>query len=903
MQNKKTMAILISLLLLISVGTQIILQSSTVSAHTPPWTIISYAYLSVAPNIVGVGQSVAVCMWVDCAIPSSALGNDIRRHDYSLTITKPNGQIETQHWDVISDPTGVQFYRYTPDQIGNYTFTFNYPQQTYTWSGTYQNDTYLASSRTQYLTVQEEPLPNSIDSYPLPTEYWTRPIEDQNTYWYSIASNWLGSPYIIGAGAAYIGGQQNDGAAPNSAHVMWTKPLQYGGVVGGNDTQITGESFYEGLSYNPRFGNPIIMQGTLFYQEPLGNSGTGGDYLAVDLRTGQELWRINATATGVSLVPSFGYLYSYDGPNQHGVLPNGLLIATQTVTGLGTVWRGYDPRTGYLTNMNISNIPSGTNVAGPSGEYLKYMLTYQGGKYYLAQWNSSDVFGTITGANLSPTGWYSGNIPGNCPFNYSSLGTNTNWNGTTWVNSTVLNSQGFSSPAMPAYDWNVSVNLAGTGWSIGTAGRGLVPLINTGNLLLCTQGTFGGHVGDSGATITSDPANITAISLNPQTLGQVLWTQAYPQAPNNNTRFLSAWDPTNGVFVFSDKESFANWGYSLANGQYLWGPSYPPNTSSVDWNYMIWYTPFCQNGKLYSCAFSGLLYCWDDKTGELKWTFGNGGAGNSTASGLVTPYGYFPEFVESIADGKIYLVGNEHSPNSPMYKGSLLRCINATTGEELWSIFGWGNMMSGTCGPIADGFLTVYNPYDGQVYCYGKGPSDLTVSVTNDVIPSGNSVMIKGTITDLAAGTNQNQQAARFPQGVPCVSDSSQGSWMEYVYMEKPKPTDVTGVPITLSVMDSNNNFREIGTTTSKDGFFSFKWKPDIEGQYTVYANFAGSESYWPSNAITAFAVDPSPATPTPQPIAAQPPTEMYFAISTIAIIAAIVIVGAVLALAIRKRS
>jgi len=204
-----------------------------------------------------------------------------------------------------------------------------------------KNDTYLASSRTQYLTVQEEPLPNSIDSYPLPTEYWTRPIEDQNTYWYSIASNWLGSPYIIGAGAAYIGGQQNDGAAPNSAHVMWTKPLQYGGVVGGNDTQITGESFYEGLSYNPRFGNPIIMQGTLFYQEPLGNSGTGGDYLAVDLRTGQELWRINATATGVSLVPSFGYLYSYDGPNQHGVLPNGLLIATQTVTGLGTVWRGY----------------------------------------------------------------------------------------------------------------------------------------------------------------------------------------------------------------------------------------------------------------------------------------------------------------------------------------------------------------------------------------------------------------------------------------------------------------------------------------------------------------------------------------------------------------------------------
>jgi outer membrane protein assembly factor BamB len=356
------------------------------------------------------------------------------------------------------------------------------------------------------------------------------------------------------------------------------------------------------------------------------------------------------------------------------------------------------------------------------------------------------------------------------------------------------------------------------------------------------------------------------------------------------------------VFIFSDKESFANWGYSLADGKYIWGPSYPPTTSSVDWNYMIWYTPFCQYGNLYSCAFSGLLYCWDDKTGDLKWTFGNGGAGNSTSSGLETPYGYYPEFVESVADGKIYLVGNEHSPNSPMYKGSLLHCINATSGEELWNIFGWGNMMSGTCGPIADGFLTVYNPYDGQIYCYGKGPSDLTLSITNDVVPSGNSVMIKGTVTDLAAGTNQDQQAARFPHGVPCVSDASQGSWMQYVYMEKPKPIDVTGVPIILSVVDSNNNSREIGTTISNDGFFSFNWKPDIDGQYTVYATFSGSESYWPSSAMTAFTVDPASATSSPQPIVSQPPTEMYFTILTIAIIAAIVIVGAVLGLVIRKR-
>jgi hypothetical protein len=79
---------------------------------------------------------------------------------------------------------------------------------------------------------------------------------------------------------------------------------------------------------------------------------------------------------------------------------------------------------------------------------------------------------------------------------------------------------------------------------------------------------------------------------------------------------------------------------------------------------------------------------------------------------------------------------------------------------------------------------------------------------------------------------------------------------MEYVYMQKGRPSNTTGVPITLSVVDANGNFREIGTTTSNDGFFSLNWKPDISGAYTVYVSFTGSESYYPTHAITAFSVD-----------------------------------------------
>jgi hypothetical protein len=52
----------------------------------------------------------------------------------------------------------------------------------------------------------------------------------------------------------------------------------------------------------------------------------------------------------------------------------------------------------------------------------------------------------------------------------------------------------------------------------------------------------------------------------------------------------------------------------------------------------------------------------------------------------------------------------------------------------------------------------------------------------------GNNVLVEGTVIDISAGTKQHVQAARFPHGVPAVSDESMGEWMEYVYMQKPRP-------------------------------------------------------------------------------------------------------------------
>ena len=853
------------------------------NAHDPPWTIISFAYLVAAPNPVGVGQTTAIVMWIDTPLPSANVANDVRRHDYTLTITGPNNFEKTEQWDIVEDTTSIQYYQFTPSTAGNYTLKFEYEEQTYTWNvlgvqpaSNYTGDVFTAASRTTTLVVQEEPLPAATNSYPLPAEYWTRPIEGQNTDWWKISSNWLGRPYVFGAGAAFglPGNMQPDGTAPNSPHVMWTKPIQYGGVVGGSGVGVPGNTFYTGGSYNVRFSNPLVIYGTLYYQEPYGNSGGGGDYVAVDLRTGEELWRI----TNPAYLPSFGYLYDYESPNQHGILPNGALIAEYSIGGIVTpfgtfggtpAWTAYDPRTGELTSMNITNIPSGSGgsalgVAGPHGEYLKYILTNYGNSthpdWYLMQWNSSNVFGYYGG--FGPANWYSGTV---------------------------------DASVQSAYDWNVSLNLGPGSWSVGADFYSIFPLASLDNIVLLTQGGFGGHPGDYLGTVSTEGANITAVNLNTTkgTRGNILWTEHYDPAPNNNTRGLMCWDTDAGYFVFWDKEDMLLRGVSLADGKEKWvTDAFDP---ANDWMFLPNQVQTAY-GKVYWSGYGGVTYTYDITDGDLLWTYGNGGPGNSTDSGLETPWGRYPAFIDVIADDKVYLCTTEHSPNTPLYKDSKFRAINATDGTELWTLMGYATQMYGGTDLVADGFFVFLNCYDMQIYSVGKGPSDTTVTASPKVSVQGSSVLIEGTVMDIAAGTQQNEQAARFPKGVPAVSDDSMSAWMEYVYMQKPRPTDAVGVNVTLSVLDSNGNYRNIGTTTSDaDGFFHYTWIPDIPGGFKVVASFAGSESYWPSHAETAFTVDEAPeATPPPTPPPASM-TDTYVTGFGIAIIITIAIGGILL--------
>jgi len=863
MSKNKLVATLIVALLAISTAISIAPETQ---AHTPAWQFTTYAYAAVAPNPVGVGQQTLIFGWLDYAIQGVNLNNNIRFHNYQFTITKPDGTTETKSFPIVSDSTSSQYFPYTPDQVGTYTVFFSFPGQTYDFGGDYNGDYYTPSNFTTTFTVQQDPVPTYAET-PLPTDFWTRPINGMNVQWDSVGSNWLG-------GAATSNYWQQNGAVPTSAHVMWTRQLELGGLTGGIVTQAgttqendTSATFYSGFSYNTRFNNPIILSGILYYQAPVSEAGSGGLLYAVDLTTGQTLW------TSSTLKPSKAQLIDFQSPNQHGVV-GGILWQVS-----GTTWMAYNALDGTFL-FNLTNVPSGTEVYLNNGEIDRYVFSYntttkQG---WLALWNSTLVITTNTG--------HSGTVVAG---QYA------------WPTDT-----GFSIPAnrgvfvnegTPAsYSWNVTITADLTG-SSNPSVVGVIP----GDVLLGASSSIGLV---SQPNPNANPWTMWALNVKDGQQGQLLWLQRYAAPSGNITQMLATQpiDPVTREWTMTYFETGQRLAYSLATGNLVWGPSARAQTG---FQYYSGREGMPAYGNLYVAGYGGVLYCYSMANGTLLWTYGNGGEGNSTATGDNTPWGNYPTHIAGFGGGIVYLMSGEHSPNTPLYRGYQVRAVDAFTGKEVWTLPGWSASGLGTSiAPIAiaDGYMVYANAYDGQIYSVGKGPSAMTVEAPAAAITLGSSLVIRGTVTDIAAGTKQTEQAARFPNGVPAVSDASQSAWMQYVYMQQPKPYNATGVQVTLSVLDANGNYRTIGSTTTNDGFFSYNWTPDIPGQYTVYASFGGSNSYWPSNAVTSFAVDPAPATPTPQPTQPTSMADQYFLPVSIVLIIAILAVAALLVYSITRK-
>ena len=894
MTKNKIVSIAIAILLTISMSASMILLP-TASAHTPAWGIPTFAHIQAVTNPVGIGQKASIYLFLTPTYADEAITNGYRFHNYGLTITAPNGQVSTVNFSTVIDTTSNQGYSFVPDQVGTYQLLFQFPGQNvndydHLNNSAYTGDTYLPSSANCTLTVQQDPIYAFPDSYPLPTQYWTRPIYGENPYWFVIASNWLGT------GAPGYGGSNGpnarqfaaDAVGSLTAHIMWTKPIQSGGVVGGNNFVIPGDTWFEGTAYSQRFINPIIVGGRIFYQSPNSVTGTGGPENCVDLRTGQLIW----SRTDVPAL-SFAYIHDLQTPDFHGVYP--ALLFTSNLA------RAFDPENGNNV-FNVTGADSGTQVIGPNGEIIKYSFFNNGtggtSDYYLREWNSSLMWnvwvsmGGITLLTTSTTTWAWSNT-------------------TTYVNNVLTNTgQNVTTTSVAA---NGGASRLYENLSQSAAQNQTIPWRNTmtttpsiirafyNDVLLCMNGSYPalGTVGGS------KPYTYFAVDINRThtTFGQVLWWNNVNPPANNITTVSFAGADESGYFCESYRQTSQFVCYNLKTGAQLWVGDPQPALDYYGSNGPGTLADVIAYGHIYSSAYAGTLFCYDMATGKVLWTYGNGGAGNSTNSGFVVP-GPYPTFINAIGNGIIYLITSEHTFETPVYKGALQRAVNATDGTEIYTISCAQGEFSGPGLAIADGFTVFLNSYDQQIYSLGQGPSKTTVTAPNAALSFGQSVVIRGTVTDISAGTQLDQQAADFPNGVPVCSDASIREWMGYVYQQKPLPTNFTGVPVTIDVLDSNGNYRNIGTaTTDATGSYSLTWTPDIPGTYTVVANFAGTKGYWPSSTETSFAVDNAPiatTAPTAVPLTA---ADMYFVPAIAGLFVLIIIVAIVLALLmLRKR-
>lgn len=935
------MTIAILFVLSIAASTSIV---PTTKAHSPPWKIADHAYIALAPNPIGVGQTLNILIWTAQPLANSAITNNIRKDNYVLTITAPDGTNTTQTFAIVDNTGGEQFTTYVPTQEGNYTATFVFQGMTYptlsqvtstvplsaaaiTSINAYAGDVFLPDQESAAFTVQQDPL--QTINYPLPAEYWTRPIEGQNTNWYTIASNWLGPQSYQFGSAAQTGTGFNvfqpDGSAPNSGHILWTKPMEFGGVVGGSNTAVPGASYYSGSSYQPRFYNSIIMNGILYYKMPFGGGGTtttvngvvyGGAYVAVDLRTGQTIW----SQSNPAFNPTWGQLYNQVDPNQSGDIPSGYLwqAFTQTiaatiapgVTMSNVTWIAYDGFTGNWM-FNITNVPQSWNqygpggtllqeqtvmpAYGPSGELLRYVFDYstatQSG--WLALWNSSAVINNLA----APSGPYR-------PEGRS-------------IDGSVATSSSSAFYYNP-YSWNVTINGNLNGLVINsTAATGVslsgptILAVFPGDIMMGTSSALTVSVGPQ---YTPNPFTMWAININASrgTVGNILWANNYtaPNLMTGNTNLgsftqrIGPVDRTTRVFTMQIGETFQWLGYSLDTGNLLWGPTTTAFNSGYQYfgsGLGIGQCAVNAYGNIYVQGYGGEIWAYSTATGNLLWQFGNGGVGNSTDDGINSPWGLLPTMISAIADGKVYVYSQQHGngAQSPYYKGEMIWVLNATTGQQLWSITFQGPNSGGPGypeGSVADGEYVNQNMYDNQIYAFGQGPSATTVIAPQTAINEGQKVVLQGTVLDVSAGTKQNQQAANFPYGIPVASDASMSVWMEHVYMQKPSPATFTGVTVSLTAVDPNGNLVQIGTaTTDAQGLYHYTWTPpNVLGDYKITASFVGTNSYYGSASETAMTVTQAPTVaPTAVPqanLATTADLMTYIVVAAVAIIIAIAI-------------
>jgi hypothetical protein len=864
-------------------------------AHSPPEIIPSWTYISAFPNPIGVNQQMSFFVWLS-NVPPTGSGEFGDRFQFTVDVKAPDGTTTTLG-PYTSDPVGTIFASFTPTQVGTYTFLAKFPGITLTGgtnnpkgafnefsptsltNNAYINDTYTPSqSSVVSVTVQSQAIA-AAPAYPLPTEYWTTPVSQagQNANWEYIMGDWLAT-----------GGNINDyTVAPQSAHIMWTKPINLGGV-GGLPSAISNgnDGYYSYLSYEGMFNPPIIINGHLFYN--IANPPQYG-FVNVDLHTGQTVWYQNGTSDPMASLQigfgflgqnypqlTYGQLLDYESPNQHGLIP--YLWSTYTLANGTSLWALYDPFSGNWICDLVNAAPSAGFSFGASNlvtDAIGSLVTY----------SPSADFKTMTIWNSTAA------IQDTFPSNNVIYAANGYWMWRPPLGAVVDASNGVKNYPitgdMPALFHATSFGPFGSSNSIGLS---LLGMDKTDKIAIYCNSTA--TLGEANYP-TPNSVALLGISIDPATIGQVKWANEIPYPASNIT--IEPGAVGSGIFTIFEKEPCVWMGFSATTGQQIW-TTQTPETSL----HMYGTTTAIDNGIFYSgdsIGEGGVIYAYDVTSGNLLWSTSPESMGNT---------GYWadvPKAIGNIANGVLLWYGGEHSPSSVLEPGFKVGAINAKTGQPIWDIKFWDGGGGFTGGfAVAEGFAVGLNSYDNQIYAFSKGPSATTVETPLAAVTRGSSLTVQGTVTDISPGTKQSDVALRFPNGVPVVSDSSETAWMQYVYMQDPKPA-VSGVSISVVVIDPNGNPHNGVASSDISGHYSLQITPDmtpVTGKYTVVATFAGSNSYWGSNAESSFVVDPAPAATTSS--TQNSTVDTYFIPAVIAIIIVVIIIGILIMLMMRKR-
>ena len=896
--KNKTAVILIATLMILSMTVSILPGALSQVPKSAGQTQIIYAFINVGPNPVGVGQTVTVNFFMASPLLTSEFAQN-----WTVVETKPDGSQVTLG-PFKSDATGGSYTTIIPETTGNYSFVAYFGQQTLT-NGVIA---LAGHSNTATITVQQETVQLGYYAItPQPTSWWQTPVSAENVQeWYKITGPWLGYGAVTFAttgGYNYTGNYNPYTDSVLSSHILWTKIWASGGVAGGDAGGSESSDYWSTSQYQPKYA-PVIMNGIMYSQQFPTTMGTnmGQGIQAVDLYTGTTLWTINTTRT-----LQFGMNTQYHHINQYGVI-GPFIWTTGTLpiadTG-GTVPNNNDPVSDTLGVFGANAVTQYNMYQALTGQYIMSIVNGTPASF------TADDQGDIIGYYVNVTSGTEVTHPLGQP---ATLVTSTGPHLTCWNMTVAIGQTGGSwQPARNTVrEWQTGVmwtkplptNIEGVPINTGASGNPIMQINGiTNNAVVMTAGfTFGqGYGGQMNGWLYAAGMD--------QNTGAQLWVRNITQT---DTDTLAADSRTN-VQIQDGKLMFINLAFAdiyaldARTGTKAWTADLRNPDGSLPHGYTVFgVRPYNgPGGTMVVLGFGGDIWTFNVTTGKQMWyTTTNQILGNP---GVETPYAVWPLWVfsSSCTDNNIAYISVGHEYNPPLFHGAQLLALNITDGSLVWKILD----TSVTSTSVAYGKVLSLNAYDNQIYCFGKGPTSTTVTAPDVGVTTATPVTIRGTVMDVSPGTRalaqpdvsqtkQNEVALNYPNGLPAVSDASQSLWMEHVYEQQPLPNNVTGVPVSISVLDSNNNFRTIGTTTSDaNGMYTLTWTPDISGNYTVIASFAGSNSYYPSYAETSFhasvpAATSSPTVTAQSNVATTTDLMLYIVGAAVAIIIAIAIVG-----------